>query len=52
MGFERLEYDLTPDAIEFGLDAALPAMFEFTGTIGESGQGERIWRRGTYLIAG
>ena len=41
MGFERLEYDLTPDAIELGLDAALPAMFELTGTIGEFGRGER-----------
>ena len=34
MGFERLEYELTPDAIELGLDAALPALFELTGTIG------------------
>ena len=42
MGFERLEYELTPDAIELGLDAALPAMFELTGTIGEFGRGERI----------
>jgi hypothetical protein len=41
MGFERLEYKLTPDAIELGLDAALPAMFELTGTIGEFGRGER-----------
>jgi hypothetical protein len=32
MGFERLEYELTPDAIELELDAALPAMFELTGT--------------------
>ena len=42
MGFERLEYDLTPDAVELGLDAALPAVFELTGTIGEFGRGERI----------
>jgi hypothetical protein len=41
MGFERLEYELTLEAIELGLDAALPAMFELTGTIGESGRGER-----------
>jgi hypothetical protein len=41
MGFERLEYELTADAIELGLDAALPAMFELTGTIGEFGRGER-----------
>lgn len=42
MGFERLEYDLTPDAVELGLDAALPAVFELTGTIGEFGRGERV----------
>ena len=28
VGFERMEYELTPDAIELGLGAALPAMFE------------------------
>lgn len=42
MGFERLEYELTLDAIDLGLDAALPATFELTGTIGEFGRGERI----------
>lgn len=26
LGFERMEYGLTPDAIELGLDAALPAV--------------------------
>ena len=41
MGFARLEYELTPDAIELGLDAALPAVFEFSGTIAEFGRGER-----------
>jgi hypothetical protein len=41
MGFERLEYDLTPDAIELGLDAALPAVFELRCTIAEFGRGER-----------
>jgi hypothetical protein len=40
-GFERLEYELTPDAIELGLDAALPAVFELCGTIAEFGRGER-----------
>jgi hypothetical protein len=49
MGFERLEYELTPDAIELGLDAALPAMFELTGTIGEFGRGERSQTPGTDL---
>jgi hypothetical protein len=28
LGFRRLEYELTEDAIELGLDAALPAAFE------------------------
>ncbi len=42
MGFERLEYKLTPDAIELGPDAALPAVFELSGTIAEFGRGERI----------
>lgn len=41
-GFERLEYELTPDAVELGLDAALPAVFELSGTIAEFGRGERI----------
>ncbi len=40
-GFERLEYELTPDAIELGLDAALPAVFELSCTIAEFGRGER-----------
>ena len=31
----------TSEAIELGLDAALPAMFALTGTIGEFGRGER-----------
>ena len=33
LGFERIEYELTPDAIELGLDAALPAIFELEGKI-------------------
>ena len=28
LGFERMEYELTPDAVELGLGAALPAVFE------------------------
>jgi len=40
-GFERMEYKLTPEAIELGLDAVLPAVFELTGQIGEFGRGER-----------
>ena len=34
-----MEYELTPDAIELGLGAALPAVLELT--IGEFGRGER-----------
>jgi hypothetical protein len=48
-GFERLEYELTPDAIELGLDAALPAVFELSGTIAEFGRGERTWTSHTDL---
>ena len=31
LGFERMEYELTSDAIALGLDAALPAVFELRG---------------------
>jgi hypothetical protein len=41
LGFERMEYELTSDAIALGLDAALPAVFELQGQIGEFGRGER-----------
>lgn len=41
LGFERMEYELTSDAIALGLDAALPAVFELQGQIGQSGRGER-----------
>ena len=41
LGFERMEYELTPDAIALGLDAALPAVFELRDQIGEFGRGER-----------
>ena len=41
LGFERMEYELTPDAIEIGLGAALPAVFEL-GHKREFGRGERI----------
>jgi hypothetical protein len=39
--FERMEYELTSDAIALGLDAALPAVFELRGQIAEFGRGER-----------
>jgi hypothetical protein len=42
LGFQRLEYELTPDAIELGLDAALPPLLELGRQIGEFGRGERV----------
>jgi hypothetical protein len=42
LGFERLEFELTADALELGLDAALPSVFELRSKIGEFGRGERI----------
>ena len=41
LGFERLEYELTPDAIDLGLDAALPPILGLASQIGEFGRGER-----------
>jgi hypothetical protein len=41
LGFEQMVYELTPDAIALGLDAALPPTFELRCTIGEFGRGER-----------
>ncbi len=42
LGFQRMEYELTPDAIEIGLGAALAAVFEMRPRkIGEFGRGER-----------
>ena len=41
VGFERMEYELTPDAIELGLGDALPAVFEIAQER-EFGRGERI----------
>jgi hypothetical protein len=41
LGFQRLEYELTPDAIDLGLDAALPPVIELESKIAEFGRGER-----------
>ncbi len=41
LGFERLEYELSPDAIGLGLDAALPPRMELDGEVAEFGRGER-----------
>jgi hypothetical protein len=42
LGFQRLEYELTADAIDLGLDIALPARIPLDYQIGEFGRGERI----------
>jgi len=42
LGFQRLEYELTPDAIDPGLDAALPPILELESKIGGFGRGERF----------
>ena len=42
LGFQRLEYELTADAIDLGLDAALPAVIELESKIGEFGRGESV----------
>lgn len=41
LGFQRLEYELTSDAMDLGPDAALPAHLQLY-QIGEFGRGERI----------
>jgi hypothetical protein len=40
--FQRLEYELSPDAIDLGLDTPLPRVIELESKIGEFGRGERI----------
>jgi hypothetical protein len=40
-GYQLIKYALTPEAIELGLNATLPAVLEFGGQIGEFGRGER-----------
>jgi hypothetical protein len=37
-----MSYELTPDAIELGLNAALPPVYELRSSIGEFGRGERF----------
>ncbi len=40
--YQKMTYELTSDAVELGLSAALPAVLETGGQIGEFGRGERI----------
>ena len=50
-GYQKMRYELTPDAVDLGLGAALPAQLDTGGHTGGFGRGERTWPRGTYLIA-
>jgi hypothetical protein len=40
-GYQRMRYELTPDARDLGLDAALPAELEVGAQMGGFGRGER-----------
>ena len=40
-GYQRMEYERTPEAIELGLSGALPAVIGVGAQIGEFGRGER-----------
>ena len=42
LGFERLENELSGDAIALGLNAALPPVLELKGKVAEFGRGERL----------
>jgi hypothetical protein len=42
LGLKQLEYELTPDVIDLGLDAALPPVVDLGSQIAEFGRGERI----------
>jgi hypothetical protein len=49
LGFQRLEYKLTPNAIDLGPDAALPPILELNRQIGGSGRGERACASDNHL---
>ena len=42
LGFRQMEFELTPDAIDVGVDAAIPGVIELGSKVGEFGRGERI----------
>ena len=50
-GYRRMTYELTPDAIDLGLDAPLPATLEVGAEIGEFGRGERVRASKTHVSA-
>jgi hypothetical protein len=41
-GFEQMIYELTPNAIALGLNAALPPVYELRASLAEFGRGERV----------
>ena len=41
-GYQRMRYELTPDAVDLGLGVALPAQLETGAQMGRFGRGERI----------
>jgi hypothetical protein len=45
-----MEYERTPDGIDLGLAAALPAVLELGGQFGEFGRGERVGDHDNVLI--
>ncbi len=40
-GYQKMRYELTPNAVDLGLGAALPAQLETGAQIGGFGRGER-----------
>ena len=42
LGYQHLEFELSADAIDLGLDAALPHAIELEREVREFGRGERI----------
>jgi hypothetical protein len=42
LGYRQLEYELTSDAIDLGLDAGLPPVIDLDRQVAEFGRGERI----------
>ena len=52
LGFERIEYELTREAVDLGLDTALPRTMRLRCSIDEFGRGERSRTRANQLIRG
>jgi hypothetical protein len=50
-GYRKMTYELTPDAVELGLSAALPAVLKVGGQMGGFGRGERGSASLTHLSA-